>query len=72
MLNIGHRPTLSNGTEISIEVNIFDFSDNLYHHSMRIEFVRFIRAEQKFDSLELLVEQLKCDKLSVLSLLGDK
>lgn len=72
MLNIGHRPTLSNGTEISIEVNIFDFSDNLYHHSMRIEFVRFIRAEQKFDSLELLVEQLKRDKLSVLSLLGDK
>ena len=72
MLNIGHRPTLSNGTEISIEVNIFDFSDNLYQHSMRIEFVRFIRAEQKFDSLELLVEQLKRDKLSVLSLLGDK
>lgn len=72
MLNIGHRPTLSNGTEISIEVHILDFSENLYHHPMRIEFLHFIRVEKKFDTLDLLVEQLKRDRLSVLSLLGRK
>ena len=72
MLNIGHRPTLSNGTEISIEVHILNFSEDLYHRCMRIEFIQFMRAEKKFETLDLLIEQLKQDKQSVISFLSGR
>ena len=69
MLNIGHRPTVNNGTNLSIEVNILDFSENIYRKQMRIEFIAFIRSEQRFDSLELLTTQLKADREQVRKLL---
>ena len=69
MLNIGHRPTLNNGTDLSIEVNILDFSENIYRKQMRIEFIAFIRSEQRFDSLEQLTVQLKADREQVRKLL---
>ncbi|MBQ8443520.1 MAG: bifunctional riboflavin kinase/FAD synthetase, partial [Bacteroides sp.] len=45
MLNIGHRPTLNNGTDLSIEVHILDFEGDIYQQSMRLEFVDFLRPE---------------------------
>lgn len=72
MLNIGHRPTLENGHERSIEVHLLDFCGNIYDHSMRIEFVQFIRPEQKFSSLDLLTEQLHSDRETVRQLLRTK
>lgn len=63
MLNIGTRPTLDNGTQRSIEVNIFDFHDDIYSQQLRIEFLRFIRHEQKFESIEQLQEQLEKDEM---------
>ncbi|WP_302526619.1 bifunctional riboflavin kinase/FAD synthetase [Phocaeicola barnesiae] len=69
MLNIGHRPTVNNGTNLSIEVNILDFSENIYRKQMRIEFIAFIRSEQRFDSLEQLTAQLKADREQVRKLL---
>ena len=62
MLNIGFRPTLDNGTERSIEVHLFDFHDNLYAQQMCIQFLHFIRQEQKFDSLAALQAQLRNDE----------
>lgn len=61
MLNIGNRPTLENQT-LSIEVNIFDFKDDIYEKSITIEFLKFHRKEQKFLSLEELKNQLYKDK----------
>ncbi len=58
MLNIGHRPTLSNGLERSIEVHILHFSSNLYQKTMRIEFVERVRDEKKFEKVDELVNQL--------------
>lgn len=63
MLNIGTRPTLDNGTQRSIEVNIFDFHDDIYSQQLHIEFLRFIRHEQKFESIEQLQQQLEKDEM---------
>lgn len=61
MMNIGIRPTVD-GTSRTIEVNIFDFESDIYNQQITIEFVTHIRAEQKFDGLEALKNQLKTDK----------
>ena len=62
MLNIGRRPTLDNGNDRSIEVNIFDFHEDIYAETLRISFERFIRQEVRFDSLEALKKQLQTDE----------
>ena len=62
MLNIGHRPTLNNGTNLSIEVHILDFEGDIYRQKMRIEFIDFLRPETKFSSVDGLIEQMKKDK----------
>ncbi len=62
MLYIGTRPTLHDDPEISVEANIFDFSGDLYDQSLTVEFIDFIRADRKFDSMEDLVKQIHKDK----------
>ena len=62
MLNIGHRPTINNGTDLSIEVHILDFEGDIYHQPMRIEFIDFLRPEAKFHSVDELVLQIQKDK----------
>ena len=69
MLNIGYRPTLNNGTDLSIEVHILDFEGDIYHQPMRIEFIDFLRAEAKFQSTEELALQIQKDKEAALLLL---
>ena len=66
MLYIGTRPTLHNDPEISVEVNILDFSGDLYEQSLTVEFVDFIRGDRKFDAMEELVEQIHKDKSMVI------
>ncbi len=66
MLYIGTRPTLQNGTEISVEVNIFDFDGDLYNESLTVEFIDFIRGDEKFESIQQLVEQIYRDKDNVI------
>ena len=61
MLNIGTRPTV-NGVHQTIEVNIFDFDKQIYGDEIMIKMVRLIRKENKFESLELLKEQLVLDR----------
>ncbi|MGL5981004.1 MAG: riboflavin biosynthesis protein RibF [Phocaeicola sp.] len=62
MMNIGIRPTLDNGIHQSLEVHLLDFSDNLYGHTLQVEFVSYLRAEQKFESIEALKDQLVKDR----------
>jgi riboflavin kinase/FMN adenylyltransferase len=61
MMNIGFRPTIQ-GTERKIEVNIFDFDENIYNQTITIEFKSFLRDEIKFNSLEELKLQLAKDR----------
>lgn len=61
MLNIGVRPTVD-GTYRTIEVNIFDFHQDIYGEQLTIELVTYIRSEKKFKNLNELMGQLATDK----------
>ena len=69
MLNIGHRPTLDNGMNRSIEVHILHFHSDIYDKFIRISFVQRIRSEMKFDGIDALIEQLHKDAATVEALL---
>lgn len=69
MLNIGNRPTMNNGDNVSIEVHIIDFDTDIYSEKIKIDFIKKIRDEIKFNSVEELVEQLHKDKQNVLNLI---
>jgi len=64
MLNIGYNPTF-NGKEKTIEINIFNFNEDIYDEFVTIEFFEKIRDEVKFDSAESLVQQIKTDKVLI-------
>lgn len=68
MMNIGFNPTV-NGKKQSIEIHYFDFNSDLYNQKIRVSILQRIRSEQKFESVDLLKEQLKKDKKTALSLL---
>lgn len=70
MLYIGDRPTLNNGSDISLEVNILDFSGDIYNDQITVSFIRFVRGDIRFDSLEELKAQLEEDRRVVRELLG--
>jgi len=67
MGNIGYRPTINN-SDLTIEVHIFDFDEEIYGDTITIFFVDRIRDEVKFKDLEALKEQLSCDQETVLKL----
>ena len=71
MLNIGRRPTLNNGTDISIEAHLIGFNGNLYNQPLTLHFVRRLRDEQTFPSLESLTHQLEQDAREALLALND-
>lgn len=61
MCYIGTRPTVD-GMNRKIEVNLLDFSDDLYNKTIRIKFLAFVRGDDRFDSLEELQAQIKIDE----------
>ena len=61
MMNIGTRPTFD-GTETTLEVNIFGFSGDLYGQTLTVMFVDKLRDERKFPSVKRLMEQLEEDR----------
>ena len=61
MTNIGCRPTLNNGTQISLETHLLDFKDDLYGESLTLEFIGRLRDEKRFEGLEHLKTQLAQD-----------
>jgi riboflavin kinase/FMN adenylyltransferase len=68
MLYIGYRPTI-NGTKLNIEVNIFDFNQDVYGESLTIYLHKLIRGDTKFSDLEQLKVQLKADQDAALKVL---
>ena len=61
MLNIGFKPTLQ-GEARTIEVHLFNFEGNLYNQNLEVEFIKLLRNEVKFNSLEDLKKQLEIDR----------
>lgn len=62
MLNIGSRPTIGNGSDVSIEAHLFDFHGDLYGKTLTISFLARLRDEQRFESEEELIRQLERDR----------
>ncbi len=58
--NLGRRPTVA-GTDWLLEAHLFDFAGDLYGRHLEVEFVARLRAEEKYDSLDALVEQMNRD-----------
>jgi len=58
--NLGYRPTF-NQKKILLEVNLFNFSGNLYNKKLSVAFMRFIRGEKKFNEIDELRNQIKKD-----------
>ena len=62
--NLGFRPTF-NQKKILLEVNLFNFSGNIYNKKLSVEFLKFIREEKKFKGMDELKNQIKKDLLKV-------
>lgn len=69
MLSIGKRPTLNDTIE-RVEVNIFDFNDNLYGETIRVIVKGFLRPQFKYTDLSALKSQLHQDKVNTLKVLN--
>ena len=65
MMNIGTNPTVS-GKARSIEVHFFDFDKDIYGNVLKIEFLHWLRSEQKFENLDALKKQLSNDMTNAL------
>ena len=71
MTNIGRRHTLDNGHKLSIEVNLFNFDDDIYGEDITLEFISFLRLEFKMCGLEELKQQLTLDRDNAKRILND-
>ena len=71
MINIGNRPTIE-GKERRVEMNLFNYSENIYGKEMKIFFIKRIRDEQKFKTLDDLSKQLKKDKLKTIKIIENE
>jgi riboflavin kinase/FMN adenylyltransferase len=61
IMNIGLNPTVK-GENLSLEIHFLDFKENLYDKKISITLLKYLRPEQKFESLEELKAQLERDK----------
>ncbi|MCL2604740.1 MAG: riboflavin biosynthesis protein RibF [Defluviitaleaceae bacterium] len=67
--NIGLRPTVNNDETVpTVETHLFDFNEDAYGREIRVEFLRFVREERRFDSLDELKNQICTDAQNLISL----
>ncbi|TSA32939.1 MAG: bifunctional riboflavin kinase/FAD synthetase [Porphyromonadaceae bacterium] len=69
MLNIGIRPTIEDNSHKTIEVHLFDVSDDLYMETLKVRFISRLRDEMKFDGLGQLKAQLALDRQASIKVL---
>lgn len=70
MANLGYRPTVSDAHKLSIEANFFEFNHDIYDRFITLHFVKKIREEKKFNSIDDLKNQIANDKLTCYKLIG--
>jgi len=72
VLNLGYRPTFEKEMTVPrLEVHILDYSSDLYDQHIRLEIVKKIRSEQRFDSVDLLLTQIHLDIQSAWEVLSN-
>ncbi|WP_160712597.1 bifunctional riboflavin kinase/FAD synthetase [Chitinophaga solisilvae] len=69
VMSIGFRPTF-NGTDLRLEVHLFDFNEDLYGKLLTVYFIAYIRSNQKFDNIDDLVVQMDKDSAQSRAILG--
>ena len=69
MTYIGKKPTVNNDEIENIEVHIFDFDGDLYDKAIKVRFVKRVRGEQKFESLDALKKQIQIDEKNIKEIL---
>lgn len=70
--NVGTNPTVSDNKTIKIEVHIIGYEGNLYGKNIRLYFIKKIRNECKFDSMDYLMRQITSDKSTIIEIMKDK
>ena len=68
MINLGHNPTIKEGSPLTLEAHILDYRGDLYGYTVKLLFQEYIRPDYTFSSLQELIEQLNKDKETVLNL----
>ena len=71
IVNLGYRPTF-NQKKLLLEVNIFNFSKNLYFKKLKVEFIKFIRGEKKFKNINHLKKQIDKDVKNCKKILNEQ
>ena len=69
MTYIGKKPTVNNEEIENIEVHLFDFDGDLYDKVIKVRFVKRVRGEHKFESLDALKKQIQIDEKSIKEIL---
>ncbi|MBA3829066.1 MAG: bifunctional riboflavin kinase/FAD synthetase [Taibaiella sp.] len=70
MMSIGYNPTVTDEKTIRLEVNIFNFDKDIYDEEIEIQFIAWLRNEEKFTSLDELTKQLEKDKVNNIDILS--
>lgn len=68
MSSVGHNPTLNCSIDLSVESNIFNFDEDIYGEIIDIKFVKRLRDEIKFTSIEALIAKIDQDKIDSLNI----
>ena len=68
--NVGVRPTFVTGRGVLIEAFLIDFEGDLYGRELRLAFLKRLRGEKRFDSVEALIEQMDADVAETRALAG--
>jgi riboflavin kinase/FMN adenylyltransferase len=61
MINVGHNPTFNAKNNLSVEAYILDFNQDIYGQELEVIFYKRIRAEMKFASIQMLIDQMNED-----------
>jgi len=67
MTSVGHNPTLNCNIDLSVESNILDFDEEIYGETIEIKFIKRLRDEIKFTSIEALIAKIDQDKVNTIN-----
>lgn len=70
IMNIGYRPTFEEITELVIEVHILNFNKDIYGKELKVNFMKRLRDEKKFESQNQLIHQIEEDKKKAIELIN--
>lgn len=70
LMNIGVRPTFEDSNKVIIEVHLLDFEKNIYGEKIKVNLLKRLRDEKKFESKEELIYQIERDKKETIQYIG--